>query len=352
MRHRRPTREAAAQHHARSRHRPTRSRAGRGDARPYEAPRAAPPALPYRSPRRSPQLPATAARNRSMWVFRLLSGSHITCDSIISGSRDMAAANGGTRRTVTAPTEPPSSSGSTTALSAHCAALCGALRFKGRLTARRANLPRSKGVRPAPSERVLPLHRRLSAGIAGQLGCFSSGDCHELAHLAQSGAATRRRVTHCQVILTGLGKHGITATARPRALLARRWGHPGVKRAVAARSGDKSGRCPRALRVAALLLPSCAEVRHFGSAPPRASSDAPGPPVTFSSGTDRGKKGAIPAITSLAPHALPAPSGRRPSGGPALRTDPRGARRSRRRRERLAGARLAPHQPRARSPHG
>ena len=150
MRHPRPTREAAAQHHARSRHRPTRSRAGRGDARPYEAPRAAPPVLPYRSPRRSPQLPATAARNRSMWVFRLLSGSHITCDSMISGSRDMAAENGGARRTVTAPAEPPHSRVPTAALSAHCAAQRGALPFNGRLTARRGNLPRSQRSAPRP----------------------------------------------------------------------------------------------------------------------------------------------------------------------------------------------------------
>lgn len=57
-----------------------------GPAQPRES--------PHSSPRRSPQLLATAARNRSMCVLRFVSGSHITCDSMISGSRDMAAAAG------------------------------------------------------------------------------------------------------------------------------------------------------------------------------------------------------------------------------------------------------------------
>lgn len=192
-----------------------------------------------------------------MWVFRLLSGSHITCDSMISGSRDMAAQNGGARRTVTALTESPHSTAPAAALSAHCAAPCGALRFKGRFTARRGNLPRRRRSAPRPSECVLPLHRRPSAGSARQLGCFSSLDSRELADVAQSGTAA------CNALPSKSGRPGKTRDCGNRAAPcppARRWGHPGVKRSVAARGGEKSGRCPRALRVAAQPLPSCAEM--------------------------------------------------------------------------------------------
>lgn len=72
--------------------RPSRGGSACRPPQPEHGPGQRPPAPAQRSPRRSPQLLATAARNRSMWVLRFVSGSHITCDSMISGSRDMAAA--------------------------------------------------------------------------------------------------------------------------------------------------------------------------------------------------------------------------------------------------------------------